>query len=71
MQINGITIFFADPGSLHLYRILIALTDPDGKTAIDLCRNNMFGLERVGVEIEDLFKSMNDNTAAAVKAGRL
>ena len=71
MQINGITIFFADPDSLHLYRIPIALTEPDGKTAIEFCRNNMFGLERVGVEIEDLFKSMNDNTAAAVKAGRL
>ena len=73
MQINGLTIFFADPDTLHLYHIPVALTEPTGKTAIELCRTSMFGLDRVGMKVEDLFKSMNENCTctAAVKAVRL
>ena len=59
-KINGITIFFIHPVSLELYRIPIALTVPLGGTAIELCKTNMMGLSRFDIEVEDLFRSVND-----------
>jgi hypothetical protein len=31
----------------------------------------MLGLDRMGVEMEDLYRSVNDNCTTAVKAGKL
>ena len=70
-QINGLTIFFADPETLDIYRIPVALAPPLGKTALALCESGMLGLDRVGVEFKDLFRSINDNCTTAVKAGQL
>eukprot|EP00956_Cyclotella_meneghiniana_P032817 scaffold91636_cov36-Cyclotella_meneghiniana.AAC.3 len=70
-EINGLTIYFIEPVSATFYRIPIALTKPDGKKALELCATNMRGLERVGIEMLDLFKSANDGCTTAVKAGRL
>lgn len=36
-----------------------------------MCATNTRGLERVGIEVEDLSKSVNDGCTTAVKAGRL
>lgn len=70
-QINGLSIFFVHPVSLEMYRIPVALTPPSGKTAIELCKTSMKGLERYEIEIDDLFRSLNDNCTTAKKAGRL
>ncbi len=70
-KINGLTIFFIDPETLDMYRILLALTRPSGKSSLEICRTSMLGLDRMGVEFEDLFRAANDNCNIAVKAGRL
>lgn len=70
-KINGLTIFFTDPETLETFRIPIALSPPIGETALELCETAMLGLERVGIEMEDIFRAVNDNCSTAVKAGRL
>lgn len=68
-QINGITLFFIDPTDMVMYRIPIALLKPIGKSAIELSRTNMHGLERYGIDMDDLYRSVNDNCTTAVAAG--
>ena len=70
-QINGITIFFAHPETLDLYRIPVALTPPDGKTALALCENTLAGVGRYGITSEDFWRAVNDNCDVAKKTGRL
>ena len=70
-QINGLTTFFIDPTDFCLYRIPLALTKPLGKSAMELSKTCMLGLEKFGIEIEDAFRSINDNCTTAKRAGRL
>ena len=54
-QINGLVIFFIDPEDCQIYRIPIALLKPGGKSALELCSSCMLGLDKYGIEIDDLF----------------
>eukprot|EP00957_Ditylum_brightwellii_P163488 12447225-Ditylum_brightwellii.AAC.1 len=49
----------------------MALTPPIRESAIELSATNMMGLECVGVEMEDLYSTANDNCTTAVKTGWL
>lgn len=70
-KINGLTIFFIDPETLDMHRIPVALTKVDSETALALSKTCLHGLDRVGIEFEDLFRSVNDNCTTAIKTGRL
>jgi hypothetical protein len=71
MKINGLTIFFINPTTLEMYRIPIALTLPEGEKSIELYNTSMHGLQRYGIEMEDIYRSANDNCRTARKTGRL
>ena len=70
-KINGLTIFFVCPVTLNVCRIPIALMPPLGAASMDICRTSILGLDRVGVNREDLYHAANDDCVIAVKAGRL
>ena len=70
-KINGLTLFYNHPETLVIRRVPIALTPPTGGTAVELCHTCMCGLERVGAEFEDLFRSVNDNCGTAKRTGML
>ena len=70
-QINGLVIFFIDPTDFKVYRIPIALIKPHGKSSLELSSSCMLGLEKFGIEMLDLFRSVNDNCTVAKCAGRL
>ena len=70
-QLNGVTVFFTDPRDLNTYRIPVALTPPDGKKSIDLCRTTWKGLTRFGIKSNDVVRAVNDNCTTAKRAGRL
>ena len=70
-KIFGITVFFTDPRTLETYRVPIALTPPTGKTAVELSKTTMHGLERAKIGFEDVFKCANDNCNVAKKTLRL
>ena len=54
-----------------MYHIPVALTPPDGKTALALCENTLMGLKRYGITSEDLWRAVNDNCDVAKMTGRL
>ena len=70
-QINGLVIFFIDPTDFKVYRIPIALIKLHGKSSLELSSSCMLGLEKFGIEMLDLFRSVNDNCTVAKYAGRL
>ena len=70
-KINGITIFFVNPFTMSVVSIPIALTPPLWETALSLCKTCMLGLDQVGLEMQDMFRAVNDNCATAIKAGNL
>ena len=70
-QINGLTIFFMDPRIMTLYQIPIVVTPPLGKTAIKLSKTSMLGLERIGIEMDDMYCAVNNNCTTAARAGKL
>jgi len=59
------------PESLVIRRIPVALTQVTGTTAIELSEHCMNGLERVGIEFGDLYRSVNDNCHGAKLTGKL
>ena len=65
------TIFFAHPETLEIYRIPTALTPPSGKTGIELCETTIHGLEHVKIKMHDIYRSVNDNCSTAVLTGKL
>ena len=70
-QMNGLMVFFTNPESFFIFCIPVALTPPSGKTVIELCKACMCGLDGVGIEDEDSFRSIGDNCSTVVKAGKL
>ena len=71
-KINRLTIFYTHPKTLNTRRVPIALTPPLGNSALCLSRdNNLHRLQRVGVEFEDLYRSINDNCSVAQATGVL
>ena len=70
-NINGLTIFYTHPKTLNARRVPIALTPPLGNSALCLSRDNLHGLQRAGVEFEDLYRSINDNCSVAKATGVL
>lgn len=69
-KIFGLSIMFINPVTGKIWRIPIALLPTDGETAIELCETAMCGLERVGITVDDLYRSCTDNCNTALKSGR-
>ena len=69
-DVLGVTLMFIDPRNCHIYRLPIGLAECDGHAATDVANLTDALLLGVGVTTADLCASVNDNTTAAVLAGK-
>ena len=69
-DVLGVTVMFIDPRNCKIYRIPIGLADCEGHAATDVA--NLTETLRLSVTLtkKDLCASVNDNTMAAVLAGK-
>ena len=68
----GVSIFFFNPITWKYYRLAVGLVDPSSHKAVEISEETIQVLGRYGIVAKtDLFRSVNDNTNAAVAAGRL
>ena len=70
-DINGLTIFFTDPRTMETYRVAVALTAITSKKAVELSATSLEGLERYGITMDDIFRTVNDNCTTAKKTSKL
>ena len=69
-DVVGVTIMFIEPRSCEVYRIPIGLAECKGHAATDVANLTDVLLLGVGITTGDLSASVNDNTTAAVLAGK-
>ena len=69
-DVLGVTIMFIDPRNCEVYRIPIGLAECKGHAATDVANLTDVLLLGVGITTGDLSASVNDNTTAAVLAGK-
>ena len=69
-DVLGVTLMFADPRNSVVYRIPIGLAETKGHAAVDVANLTHSLLMSVGFNQDDLVASVNDNTSAAVLAGK-
>ena len=69
-DVLGVTLMFSDPRNSVVYRIPISLAETKGHSAADVANLTHSLLLSVGFNQDDLIASVNDNTSAAVLAGK-
>ena len=69
-DILGICIFLVDPRNCAMYRIPLGLCEVAGHSAAAVAKHTLDILGSVGFTQRDLSSSVNDNTNAAVLAGK-
>ena len=69
-DVLGVTIMFTDPRNCTIYRIPIGLAECHGHAATDVANLTDHLLLSVGLTSKDLCAAVNDNTSAAVLAGK-
>ena len=69
-DVLGVTLTFCDPRNCELYRVPIGLIHTHGHSALQVCDHTHKLLAAFGWSQADLSASVNDNTAAAVLAGK-
>ena len=69
-DVLGVTIMLCDPRNCVIYRIPIGLAETQGHAAVDVAALTHSLLKAVGFRPSDLCATVNDNTSAAVLAGK-
>jgi hypothetical protein len=65
----GVTVDFYNPVNSRILKVGVGLMATQSKKANDVASDILQCLERVGIEKEDLYRTVNDTTNSAIKTG--
>lgn len=69
-DVLGVTLTYCDPRNCEIYRVPIGLVNTHGHTAREVSDHTIKLMRAFGLSQSDLSASVNDNTGAAVLAGK-